>query len=308
MNAESQDLTPENLCSPQSQGNIISDVIIDKGLIVIETPKYLDTRPLSLVITSKLSSGGELGDFSIPAVQRSLYVEGQKPIEQLQKIISASDLPTKHEKIEFFSFASINATKETQTEEDIFLSHVKGPGLVEEKIRDKGVDVVIINNLAQVSNYFLTGSEKNVLTFIRNTKRIGTALIVLVESGTKGLVVLKSMADLILTVTEIKTHVDAPIRVEFTKIPAYQIDRPQPFCLSLSSDKDGKWWVTPLEDSNKTLNLIIDMACYGTMTQEEIGTAVGLQQYQVSRILARAEEDGLIVKKGRHITRAKSKQ
>lgn len=218
-------------------------------------------------------------------------------------------LPIDRDKIKYLSFFSINSDKEDDGEVESFLIDQHGRDKVTEAIELESVDVVIIHTLLTASNYFLSkaGTEKEILSWIRQWRRRGVTVILFAESSCKGMSILKSMSDVVLSITLAANHFDAPINIECSKHPAYEMDRPKPFCLSLSTEQDGKWSVTKVKNPEQTLDLIIRMIEYDeNVTQAEIGKFVGLEQYQISRILKRAETDGHIIRIGSSVKRART--
>lgn len=291
--------------SAENNSSKLSDMlwnVFDRhGLIAFVAEKFLDARPLSLVMASKLSSGQNLGAFALPEATGILYVEGELTSDDVQAVIEKSSLGHHPEKIHFFSFTSLNQQKETQEEKGIYLPDPEN-GLAA-KLKEKSCDVVILHNLATVSNYFLEASEKDALKEIKRLKDKNATVIVFVENGTKGSALLQSMADVVFEVAPAENHFDAPINISCIKKPSFEIEAPQPFCLSLSVNNDG-WTVTEETDPEETLDLIITLSARGK-TQAEIGAFIGLQQYQVSRLLQKAEKMGLINRSGRTIRRIK---
>jgi len=285
----------------------LAKTIEKHGLIVFETESAIDARPCSLVVASKLSTGGTFGTLNLPPSKKILYVEGDIPCEEVETMAESCTLPIDQSKVRYFSYFSVNSGKEDDGEVEAFLIDQHGRDRVSETIELEKADVVIIHTLLTASNYFLSkaGTEKEILSWIRQWRRRGVTVILFAESSCKGMPILKSMADVVLSVTPAANHFDAPINVECTKSPAYEIDRPQPFCLSLSTEQDGKWSVTQVKDPEQTLKLIIDMAEYN-VTQAEIGKVVGMEQYQISRLLKRAEADGLIIRDGSRVRRARN--
>lgn len=287
--------------SPTTTSNMLEKVMHNHGLIVLDTEKHLDTHPMSLVIPAKLSTGQPLGEFSMPLMNGILHVEGQLGQEEVRNLMGSSSLDYDTEKIHFFVFATLNADKETLDENDVFLGNSSCK--VAAKVKELACDTVVIHNFATASNHFLDGSEKDSIKAIKRLQAQKASVIVFVENGTKGSALLQSMADVVFDVTKAKNNLDAPVNVACTKHPSFEIDPPKPFCLSLSVN-NGKWTVTEEADPDETLDLVITSACRGK-TQTEIGEYVGLQQYQVSRLLKRAEDQGLIIRNGRIVRRIK---
>lgn len=294
-----------------SFSNLLTKTVEKHGLIVFETESTIDARPCSLVVASKLSTGGTFGTLNLPPSKKILYVEGDIPREEVEAMAESCTLPIDQDKIKYLSFFSINSDKEDDGEVESFLIDQHGRDKVSETIELEKADVVIIHTLLTASNYFLSkaGTEKEILSWIRQWRRKGVTVILFAESSCKGMSILKSMADVVLSITPATNHFDAPINVECSKYPAYEIDSPKPFCLSLSTEQDGKWSVTKVKSPEQTLNLIIGMIEYNeNVTQAEIGKFVGLEQYQISRLLKRAETDGLIIRDGSRIRRARNMQ
>jgi hypothetical protein len=300
-----------DIMESRNEDNKFSDLLtktVEKhGLIVFETESAIDARPCSLVVASTLSAGGTFGTLNLPPSKKILYVEGDIPCEDVQAMAESCTLPIDQSKVRYFSFFSINSGKEDAGEVEAFLIDQHGRDKVSEAIELEKADVVIIHTLLTASNYFLSkaGTEKDILSWIRQWRRRGVTVVLFAESSCKGMPILKSMSDVVLSITPAANHFDAPINVECIKFPAYEIDRPQPFCLSLSTEQDGKWSVTQVKDPEQTLKLIIDMAEYN-VTQAEIGKVVGLEQYQISRLLKRAEADGLIIRDGSSVKRVRN--
>lgn len=287
--------------------DLLTKTVEKHGLIVFETERAIDARPCSLVVAAVLSTGGTFGTLNLPPSKKILFVEGDIPCEEVEVMAESYALSIDHEKIKYLSFFSINSEKEDDGEVEAFLIDQHGRDKVTEAIELESVDVVIIHTLLTASNYFLSkaGTEKEILSWIRQWRRRGVTVILFAESSCKGMSILKSMADVVLSITPATNHFDAPINVECSKYPAYEIDRPKPFCLSLSTEQDGKWSVTQVKDPEQTLKLIIDMAEYN-VTQAEIGKVVGMEQYQISRLLKRAETDGLIIRDGSSVKRVRN--
>lgn len=291
--------------------DLLTKTVEKHGLIVFETESTIDARPCSLVVASVLSTGGTFGTLNLPPSKKILYVEGDIPCEEVEAMAESCTLPIDQDKIKYLSFFSVNSDKEDDGEVEAFLIDQHGRDKVTEAIELESADVVIIHTLLTASNYFLSkaGTEKEILSWIRQWRRRGVTVILFAESSCKGMSILKSMADVVLSITLAANHFDAPINVECSKYPAYEIDRPKPFCLSLSTEQDGKWSVTKVKSPEQTLNLIIGMIEYNeNVTQAEIGKFVGMEQYQISRILKRAETDGLIIRDGSRIRRARNMQ
>jgi hypothetical protein len=114
---------------------------------------------------------------------------------------------------------------------------------------------------------------------------------------------LQSMADVVFEVAPAENQFDAPINISCIKRPSFEIEAPQPFCLSLSVNNEG-WTVTEKSDFNETLDLIISLLARGKK-QWEIGDFIGLKQYQISRHLTKAEKMGLINRNDHPIRRIK---
>lgn len=291
--------------------DLLTKTVEKHGLIVFETESTIDARPCSLVVASKLTTGGTFGTLILPPSKKILYVEGDISCEEVEAMAESCTLPIDQDKIKYLSFFSINSDKEDDGEVEAFLIDQHGRDKVSEAIELEKADVVIIHTLQTASNYFLSkaGTEKEILSWIRQWRRKGVTVILFAESSCKGMSILKSMADVVLSITPATIHFDAPINVECSKYPAYEIDRPKPFCLSLSTEQDGKWSVTKVKNPEKTLNLIIGMIELNeNLTQAEIGKVVGMEQYQISRILKRAEMDGLIIRDGSRIRRTENMQ
>lgn len=284
---------------PHVTSNMLEQVINQNGLVVLSTEKLLDTRPLSLLMVSRLSTGQLLGGLSIPLMNGILHIEGQLGQKEVRNLFENSVLDYNRDKLHYFSFATLNNQKETQGEPDVFLADPKC-GVIE-KVEKLGCDTVIIHNFATVSNYFLDDSEKDSIKAVKKLQAKEAAVIVFVENGTKGSALLQSMADVVFEVTRANNNLDAPVNIACVKYPSFEIDPPKPFCLSLSMN-DGKWNVTEESDPDETLDLIITLACRGK-TQVEIGDFIGLEQYQVSRLLKKAEVQGLIARNSRKVRR-----
>ena len=302
-----------DITKSRNEENKFSDVLtktVEKhGLIVFETASAIDARPCSLVVTTTLSTGGTFGTLNLPSSEKILFVEGDIPCEEVEAMAESYTLPINQSKLRYFSFFSINSSKEDDGEVEAFLIDQHGRDKVSDAIELEKADVVVIHTLLPASNYFLSkaGTEKEILSWIRQLRRRGVTVILFAESGCKGMSILKSMADVVLSVTPAANHFDAPINIECTKYPAHEIDRPKPFCLSLSTEQDGKWSVTQVKDPEQTLDLIIRMVEFNeNVTQAEIGKVVGLEQYQISRLLKRAEADGLIIRDGSSVKRVRS--
>lgn len=288
---------------------LLTQAIEKHGLIVFETDSTIDARPCSLVVASKLSTGGAFGTFNLPSSEKILYVEGDIQCEEVHAMTESCILPINSDKLRIFSFFNINSSKEYEGEAEAFLIDQHGRDKVTEAIELERADVVIIHTLLTASNYFLSkaGTEKEILSWVRQWRRRGVTVILFAETSCKGMSILKSMADVVLSVTPATNHFDAPINIECTKYPAYEIDRPQPFCLSLSNEQENKWSVTQVKNPEQTLKLIIGIVELNkNVTQADIGKAVGLEQYQISRLLKRAEADGLITKVGSRFKRVGS--
>lgn len=277
--------------------SMLEKVINQNGLIIINTERLLITRPLSLVIAARLSTGHPLGGLSIPLMNGILHIEGQLGQKEVQSLFENSVLDYCPDKLHYFSFATLNGNKETLDEPDLYLADPNSG--ISAKVEELGGDTVIIHNFATVSNYFLDDSEKDSIKAIKKLQAKNAAVIVFVENGTKGASLLMSMADIVFEVTKADNHFDAPINVVCIKYPPFEIEPPKPFCLSLSMEEDT-WAVTEVTDPDETLDLIINLT-RRNRTQEEIGDVVGLKQYQISRLLKKAREDGLIAGTGRQI-------
>ncbi len=285
----------ESIVEDSKFSSLLIQTVGKHGLIVFETESTIDARPCSLIVASTLSTGGTIGTLKLPLSKKILHVEGNIQCEKVEAMAALCDLPMDSNKIRYLSFVSINDNKEEELEPDVFLTDQHGRDKVTEIIELEDVDVVIFHTLLTGANYFLSkaGAEKDMLSWLRHWRRRGVAVIIFAETGCKGMPILKSMADVVLSVTPATNHFDAPINIDCTKYPAYEVDRPQPFCLSLSTEQDNKWSVNQVQDPDQTLNLIIKMAEYN-VTQTDIGKVVGMEQYQISRLLKRAENDGLI--------------
>lgn len=267
------------------------------SLILVMVERLMDARPLSLVIASGLSTGDNFGDFSMAGARNILHVDGELPAADVQRFLESSALHYNPEKILFFSLATVNSNKEDEHELDLSLADIKS-GLYA-TLEETGCDVAIIYNLATASNHFLNVSEIDVLKAIQMIRRKAN-VIVFSERGGKGSSSLQSMADFVLEVSKAENHFDAPVNIACVKHPA-TVDL-KPFCLSLSCIEGGRWSVTQVNDADQLLDMVIDSACLGK-TQSEIGNYLGLQQYQVSRLLTKAEKLGLIVRIGRTVKR-----
>lgn len=289
------------LTAPKS--NILTKTINKPGLTVIVTPVLQDMRPFSLLLATTLAKGGEVGELEIPHVDGIIYVEGTEKEEDLVQMLEAFSLNTDLDHIHLLSFSTINSITEATVEDGIFLSDPHGRESVLKMAMTHGAKVVIIHTLATASNHFLSGSEKDIYPFIRQLNHSGIGVVIFAEQGTKGITSLKSMADVVLDIACVDSAFDSVISIKCTNCQALGMKKPQPFCLSLSEEDDGQWTVTTVDDPQQIMNQAIAMAC-AEVTQEKIGAALGLEQYQVSRILSKALKKGLITKVGRKVSRA----
>ena len=298
-----EDLT---VTTPEKDGlsNVISNTVDKKGLVVFTIEKGIDARPSSLMLASRLSTGGTIGTLNVPLVEKILYVEGDTCKEEVEALADTSKVGMDRERVGFYSFTDVNKEKDGELEEEHFLTTEAGRNDVNEVIAKEKVDVVIVHTMQTNANFFLSkaGSEKDMLSWFRKTQRNDVALFVFAESGCKGLPVLKSMADVVVSISPAAALHDALINIDCIKYPAYEIEQPQSFCLSLVKEKDNSWDIQQVKNPDQTLNLVVEMAEYG-MTQEKIADNFGLKQYQVSRMLRKAEIKGLIVKDGSRIKR-----
>jgi len=290
------DLTVVTL-EEDSLSDVLSNTVNQNGLVVFTIDKGIDARPSSLMLASRLSTGGTIGTFNIPLSEKILYVEGDACKEEVEALVDSSKINIDREKVGFYSFMDVNKEKDGELEEEHFLTTEAGRNSVTEVIAQEKVKTVIIHTMQTNANFFLSksGSEKDMLSWFRKTQRGDVALFVFAESGCKGLPVLKSMADVIVAISPAAAPHDALINVECIKYPAYEINEPQPFCLSLAKEQDNTWDIQQVKNPDQTLNLVIEMAEYG-MTQEKIAENFGMKQYQVSRMLRKAEAKGIIVK------------
>jgi len=288
---------------PAPKSNILTKAINKPGLTAIVTPTRQDMRPLSFYIAATLVEGGEIGELEVPQVDSTLYVEGAEKEEDLVRMLEASSLNTDLDHIHLLSFSTINSIAEATVEDGIFLNNPPGRESVLKMAMTHGAKVVIIHTLTTASNHFLSGSEKDIYPFIRQLNHSGIGVVIFAEQGTKGVSYLKSIADVVLDIACVDSTFDSVISIECTKCQALGMKKPQPFCLSLSEEDDGQWTVTSVDDPQQIMNQAIAMAC-AEVTQEKIGAALGLEQYQVSRILSKALKKGLITKVGRKVSRA----
>lgn len=293
-------VTPEK----ESFSDVLSNAVDKKRLVVFTIEKGIDARPSSLMLTSKLSTGGTIGTMNVPLAKKILYMEGDTCKEEVEALVDSSKIGIDRERVGFYSFTDVNKEEGAELEEEHFLTTEAGRNAVNKVIAEQKVDVTIVHTMQTNANFFLSkaGSEKEILSWIRKTQKNDVALFVFAESGCKGLPVLKSMADVIISISPAAALHDALINIEITKYPAYEIEQPQSFCLSLIKEKDNSWDIQQVKNPDQTLSLVVEMAEYG-MTQEKIADNFGLKQYQVSRMLRKAEMKGLIVKDGSHIRR-----
>ncbi len=285
------------------KSNILAKAINQSKLSVIVTPTNQDMRPFSLLFATTLAKGGEVGELEVPQVASTLYIEGNEQKEDLVRMIQAFSPNADLDYIHLLSFPTINRSAESAVEDGVFLSDPHGRDHAFKMAMTHEAKVVIIHTLATASNHFLSGSEKDIYPFIRQLNHSGIGVVIFAEQGTKGMSYLKSVADVVLEIACVDSSFDSVISIECTKCQALGIRKLQPFCLSLSEGDDGQWTVTSVEDPQQIMNQAIAMAC-AEVTQEKIGAALGLEQYQVSRILSKALKKGLITKVGRKVSRA----
>lgn len=285
------------------KSNTMAKAINKPGLTVFVTPAHQDMSPSSIFLAATLTKGGEMGGLEVPQVDGIIYVEGTEKEEDLVQMLETFSLNTDLDHIHLLSFSTINSITESTVEDGIFLSAPPGRESVLKMAMTHGAKVVIIHTLATASNHFFSGSEKDIYPFIRQLNHSGIGVVIFVEQGTKGISSLKSMADVVLDIACVDSAFDSVISIECTKCQALGMKKPQPFCLSLSEEDDGQWTVTSVDDPQQIMNQAIAMAC-AEFSQEKIGAALGLEQYQVSRILGKALKRGLITKVGRKVSRA----
>lgn len=289
----------------QGGSELLKKTIDKHGLITIIQESTLDVRPNSLLITALCSTGGVYGDFTIPRSNNVLLIDGILTKNELKDLMDTSGFPKDQHRIHYFSTTNFNQEKEHIKQSNYFLTDSVAQEMVNEVVRNKNIDVVIIHTWATCTDHFLEGAERDVIAWLRNLQEKGVAIILYCEKSAKGVKLLQDISSVTFTVTQVTKGLDASILVECDKYSAYEPNVPKPFSFSMSHGNGKAWDITQTDVSPQIFDLIIDLNDLTSKTQAEIAADVGCNQSTVCRNIAKAKAAGIIDGNGKRINRTR---